>query len=84
MSPNGCFSTNFIKYVNEHKLIGLNLTRTRIQYIITSLLSLETLCADKTLFILLKFFKSKFFSKHSKVIFYTTIIRPTLAYGCVK
>jgi hypothetical protein len=38
--------------------------------------------AERTFFSLIKFFKSKLFSRGTKVRLYMSIVRPTLTYGC--
>jgi hypothetical protein len=38
--------------------------------------------AERAFFALLKFFKSKLFSKRTKIRLYTSIIRQILTYGC--
>jgi len=38
--------------------------------------------AERAFFTSLKFFKSKLFSKRTKVRLYTSTTRPTLTYGC--
>jgi len=69
------------KFEKAHtfKYLGVTITSNNDWNIeITSRL----LKAERTFFSLIKFFKSKLFSRETKLRLYMCIVRPTLTYGC--
>ncbi|VVC31914.1 Reverse transcriptase domain [Cinara cedri] len=79
--------------INEAKTIGLNVNdnKTKVMELLPENNHVDNIViqghtfekAEKASFSLTKYLKSKLFSRRTKVhLFYTTIIRPTLTYGC--